>query len=269
MRKTRTGFVCSTILAGRRFKEDAPGGGGGTPPAGGDNPAPGTGNSEPGASGSGDSNNTGPTFDPSAFWSGSEADQGSAPPGESVSTPTPSPAPAPSSEGGFAATLTQRLEGLTFDPIFDGSVAEEINAGNFEGINKKIAAQMQQAVRESLGIQVQILKPAFERLLEQVRNEQQQTFNSRDNNESLVTLFPAAKNPVMAKTIQPIYAQALKNTKGDRESAVKQTKEMLRFMAGEAAGDLNLQVAPRGEGDYRPPSSSNLNWLDELTSREG
>ena len=122
-------------------------------------------------------------------------------------------------------------------------------------------------VQESLALQVQILRPFAEQLLEQVRAETNQTFNQRDNSDTLVKLFPAAKNPVMAKTIQPIYDQALKNSKGDRAAAVEQTKEMLRFMAGESATDLNLEIAPRGQGDRGGPTP-NFNWLDELTGRK-
>jgi hypothetical protein len=228
----------------------------------------GTGNGEPAASGAADSNNTGAGFDAAAFWNGPAPAEGVAPPGESAS--------GDSSESGtsgdgqrsdFATELTQRLDGLTFgDPIFNAEVAGQINEGNFDGVQERFTAMGRQIVRESMALQVQILRPFAEQLIEQMRGEVGQTFNARDNNESLVTLFPAAKNPAMAKTIEPIYAQALKNAKGDRVKAVAQTKEMLRFMAGESASDLNIEIAPRGQGDRGGPTP-NFNWLDELTGR--
>ena len=46
-----------------------------------------------------------------------------------------------------------------------------------------------------------------------------------------------------------------------------QTKEMLRFMAGESANDLGIEIAPQGAGDRGGPNRS-INWLDELTGRK-
>lgn len=227
--------------------------------------AEGAGNSGEGASGAGDSNNTGDKFDPTAFWSGPAPAEGAAPPGESAGDKGGESGN--NQQGEFAQRLTTQLNGLKFgEPIFNDDIAKEINEGNYDGVQKRFEAAMQQSVRESLALQVQILRPFAEQLLEQVRNETKQTFTSRDDKESLVTLFPAAKNPVMAKTIQPIYDQALKNAKGDRAKAVSQTKEMLRFMAGESAADLNIDIAPRGQGDQGGPTP-NFNWLDELTGR--
>lgn len=230
----------------------------------------GGGNADESASGGSDSNNTGEKFDASSFWNGPAPAGDAAPSGESAGG-TGKESGTGGKDGqpgtGFAQQLTERLSGLTFgEPIFTAEIAEQINEGNYTGIQERMNASMQQAVRESLAMQVQILRPFAEQLMEQVRQETQQTFTSRDNKESLVTLFPAAKNPVMAKTIQPIYDQALKNSGGDRTKAVSQTKEMLRYMAGESAADLNIEIAPRGQGDRGGPTP-NFNWLDELTGR--
>lgn len=237
-------------------------------PAGNNSTDTGDGNSGGGGSGTGDSNNTGETFDATAFWNGPAPDANAAPSGESASgSGSESGTSGEGNRGEFANQLTERLNGLSFgDPIFNDEVAGQINEGNFNGVQERLNSFGQTIVREALAMQVQILRPFAEQLLEQVRNETQQTFNSRDNSESLVKLFPAAKNPAMAKTIQPIYDQALKNAKGNREAAVEQTKEMLRFMAGESASDLNIEIAPRGQGDRGGPTP-NFNWLDELTGR--
>ena len=231
-------------------------------------PAGGGGNSDPAASAAADSNNAGDKFDPAAFWTGPAPAKDAASSGESAGgNGGESGTGDKGQQGQFAQQLTQQLNGLKFgEPIFNDDIAKEINEGNYDGVQKRFEAAMQQSVRESLALQVQILRPFAEQLLEQVRNETKQTFSSRDDKESLVTLFPAAKNPVMAKTIQPIYDQALKNAGGNREKAVAQTKEMLRFMAGESAKDLNIDIAPRGQGDQGGPTP-NFNWLDELTGR--
>lgn len=244
-----------------------------TTPAGGGNNGGGQGEGNGGsaASGGSDSNNTGDQFDPVAFWNGPAPAEGAAPSGESAGNNGGESGTNGNGGGGnqgeFAQQLTQRLNGLTFgDPIFNAEVAEQINEGNYDGVQQRFNAMGQQIVREALAMQVQILRPFAEQLLEQVRGETQQTFNQRDNTESLERLFPAAKNPAMAKTIRPIYDQALKNAGGNREKAVAQTKEMLRFMAGESAQDLNIEIAPRGSGDRGGPTP-NFNWLDELTGR--
>lgn len=247
---------------------DHPMDGGATPPAGANNGTPPAGNSDLGTSGGSDSNNAGNEFDPASFWNGPAPADGAAPSRESAGNSGGESGTKPGTqEGGFAQQLTERLNGLTFgDPIFNQEVAEQINEGNYDGVQQRFNAMGQQIVREALAMQVQILRPFAEQLMEQVRNETKQTFDTRDNSESLVKLFPAAKNPVMEKTIRPIYEQALKNSGGNREKAVNQTKEMLRFMAGEAAADLNFELAPRGSGDRGGPTP-NFNWLDELTGR--
>jgi len=228
----------------------------------------GEGNNADSGSNDSDSNNTGDQFDPLAFWNGPAPDDVSAPPGESAGNNGGGSDTKTDSQKEFQTQLAQRLESLSFDNVFDATVAEEINNGNYENVQKRFNAMGQQIVREALAMNIQVLKPFAEQLIEQVRGETNQTFNTRDNKQALETLFPAAKNPAMAKTIQPIYDQALKNAKGDRTKAVAETKQMLRFMAGESATDLNIEVAPRGQGDRGPAvPNSKFNWLDELTSR--
>lgn len=240
---------------------DHPGDGGG-----GNNAAPPpAGNSGDSTSETSEQNNTGNEFDPAAFWNSPASAGDGAPSGESgAGKQGESGTQEPSN---FGQELATRLSTLTFgDPVFNDEVAGQINEGNFTGVQDRLNAMGQSIVREALAMQVKILRPFAEQLMEQVRQETNQTFNNRDNVESLERLFPAAKNPAMAKTIQPIYDQALLNAKGDRTKAVEATKEMLRFMAGESAKDLGVEVLPRGEGGMRSPSP-NTNWLDELTSR--
>ncbi len=241
---------------------------GGDSGASGDNGQGGGSNSDSGANGDSGQNNTGDQFDPASFWNGPAPADGSAPSGESAGNDGGESGNPGGGGNELATQLTQQLTNMSFgDPVFNAEIAEQINGGDFTGVQDRLNAMGQSIVRQALSMQVQILKPFAEQILGRVREETNETFTNRDNKESLVTLFPAAKNPVMAKTIQPIYDQALKNAKGNREAAVAQTKEMLRFMAGEAAGDLSLDVAPRGQGDRGTPPPI-TNWLDELTGRK-
>ena len=249
---------------GRLMKDGT--GGGATPGASADNAG---GNSGDSGQSSGESNNTGDSFDPASFWGGSGQGGSSAPNGESAGG-SGSDSNTGGANGGedIGTTLTQQLESMSFgDPIFTSEVAEQINAGDFSGVQERFDSMGQNIVRQSLSMVVQILRPFAEQLQSQIREEFQGTLNSRDNNETLVRDFPAAKNPQVAPVIQQIFSQALKNTGGNRERAVSQTKEMLRFMANQTASDLDLNVAPRGADDSGRPHNPTINWLDELTGR--
>lgn len=248
-------------LHGRPMKIE--GEGGQTQGSGGDN---GGGNSGADGSGTGESNNDGQTFDANAFWGNSDDGSSSAPSGESAQSGAEGESG--SSDGqSLQEVLTGQLEKMTFgDPVFTAEVAEQINEGNFEGVEARIQSQMRSAVGNSLRMMVSILKPFAEQMTTQMREEMTQTFSSRDDNQTLEQMFPGAKNPAVRPMVQSIYSQALKNTKGDRAEAVKQTKEMLRHAAGVTAGDLDLSVHQRGADDSGAPAKS-TNWLDELTSR--
>lgn len=249
---------------GQYPKDDQAGGGtpSPTPAPSGDNPGGNSG--APGSESSG-GDNTGEEFDPASFWTGPAPTPTPAPSGESAGTNA-----GESGNGGggedLNTVLSNQLNTMTFgEPIFNAEIAAEINEGNFSGIQKKLDGAMQAAVRNALSMNVQILRPFAEQLMTQMRDEFSGTLNTRDNSSALENDFPAAKKAAARPMIQQLYDQALKNTKGDRALAVKQTKGMLRFMAGATADDLDISVAPRGPDDSRPATPTN--WLDELTGR--
>lgn len=249
----------------RRIMKDPEGHPGAIPGAAPDNAGAGQGNS--GAdSGNPDpsQNNNGEGFDPSTFWDSPSEGDGTAPSGESAGAGNP---PGGTESGNFAQQLTGQLAGLTFgEPLFTQEIAEQINQGDFTGFEKRVQSQMQAAVRQSLALNVQVLRPFAEQLMNQMRAEFGSTLTNRDNHETLTRDFPAAKDPRVAPVIQRVFDQALANTKGDRTKAVAQTKQMIALLTNTAAGDLDLDVAPRGQGDSRPAASP-INWLDELTGR--
>lgn len=260
MRKNRKSlFVSNSVRFARlRAPEGEENMGGGGDNSGGNSGAEGSSSSE--------SNNDGQNFDAAAFWGNSDAGDGSASSEESAQSGGSSESG--SSEGGsLQEVLAGRLEAMTFgDPVFTADIAQQINEGNFEGVEGRIQAQMRAAVRNSMSMMVQVLRPFSEQLTNQFRSEMQQTFSTRDDSQTLEQMFPAAKNPAARPMIQNVYTQALKNTKGNRTEAVKQTKDMLRFMAGVSADDLDVTVAPRGEQDSGRPAKD-INWLDELSAR--
>jgi len=262
MRKmNRKSLYLNPAVRMARYK-NTEGEGGATQDGGADNSG---GNADGGASGAGESNNDGQNFDATTFWGNSDGGSSSDPSGESAQNGGNDESG--SSGGGLQQILTGRLESMTFgDPVFTDEIAEQINAGNFEGVEARIQAQMRNSVRNALSMMVSILKPFSEQLTQQMRGEMNSTFSSRDDSSALETLFPAAKNPAVRPMIQSIYTQALKNTRGNRDKAVAQTKEMLKFAADVSAEDLDISVNPRGAGDEGRPQTA-TNWLDELTVR--
>lgn len=243
--------------------------GGGTPAP---TPAP-TGNNGGESSGGSASesqtdNNSGQDFDPATFWTG----------------PSPSPTPAPSGEsagnqgggsdtgqgggGNLQEILTNQLANIQVGDLMTADIAQQINNGDFTGIQKAFNDGIQQAVRQSLSLNVQIMRPLADQIMAQVREEFGDTLNQRDNNDALVKDFPTAANPQVRPIIEGIFKQALKNTNNNRAEAVRQTKEMIRLTANLSADDLGVTVAPRGPDDSGAPKlPANFNWLDELTGR--
>lgn len=260
----RRGWGRNEVRLGRMIR-DGEGHPAGVPGA--DNAGATGGNS--GAAGNSDSggNNDGQAFDATSFWNSPEpnadgsSNDGSANGGDSAS------GNGGDQGGNFAEQLTTQLNGLSFgEPLLNAEIAEQINNGDFTGFEKRATAMMQQTVRHALSMNVQILRPLAEQILQQVDQKIQSTLSGRDDSDALLTDFPAARDPKVAPMIRQVFNQALKNTKGDRKTAVSQTKEMIALMTNTAAGDLGLNVAPRGSDDSGRPAPV-TNWLDELTGR--
>ncbi len=237
------------------------------PPGGGGHENPGnTGDNQ--QVNSGDTGNTGESDDNagddaelSAFWGGSPDGDGNNPDSSGGSDDS-------NSSGGTDDTATElgnQLQALNFGAMFDDTVVKEINEGNFENFNTRMNQMMQQGVRQSLVMNVQIMRQYGERLIEQMRGEFSGTLEGRDDHAQLIKDFPAAKNPLVAPIVQNVYEQALKNAKGNRVAAVAQTKKMIGLLARNTGGYLGLTVAPQSENDTPPQAPTN--WMDELMGR--
>ena len=148
-----------------------------------------------------------------------------------------------------------------------GTGVEAANNGDFTAFQTAFNGALRQAVQQSLGLTTAVLKPFADQIMNEVRAEIASTMSGRDDNDQLIADFPAAKDKRIRPTIQNLYDQALRNTKGDRSAAVSQVKEMMRFMSETVADDLGINVAPRSPDDRgRPPKA--VNWLDELSGRD-
>lgn len=197
--------------------------------------------------------NTGDAFDGAAFWGNEE------PADDSAGTPD---------ADAVRTELTTQLQNLSFgESPFDAEITQQINEGNFEGINKRLQEFGTNAVRQSLQMTVSILRPLTDQILQQVRQEISGTMSGRDDNEQLVRDFPTAQDPKIRPVVQNLYMQALKNTKGNRADAVAQVKSMMALVTQSTADDLGLDVAPRGAEHFGRSKNPTVNWLDELSAR--
>lgn len=242
-----------------RRKASAPPGGGGHENAGGagDNGDVNSGD----AGNAGDSgDNTGDDADLASFWNSSSDADGDNPDSSGGSDDS-------NASGGTdtATELGNQLQALNFGNMFDSDVVKEINEGNFETFNTRMNQTLQQSVRQSLTMNVQIMRQYGERIMEQMRGEFSGTLEGRDDQTQLIKDFPAAANPLVAPIIQNVYSQALKNAKGNRVAAVAQTKKMIGLMSRNTGADLGLNVAPQSEHDSTPQTPTN--WMDELMGR--
>lgn len=260
-RMSRKHLFLTTMIArrGRMFKE------GESHSGGGDNGGQGGGESQGDSGAQGQQqNNTGETFDGSSFWNSPASQPNGAPNGESA--PNGNGESGAQGSANLGQQLTTQLASMKFgDPIFTPEIAEQINNGDFNGVQQRFDAMMQNGVKQALGMMIQVMRPFGEQLQAQMRSEFGETLNGRDNNDALIKDFPSAKDPRLAPTIRQVFDQALKNTGGKRDLAVKQTKDMLALMSSAMSGDLGLNLVPQGSD----PSASqpSVNWLDELTIR--
>lgn len=228
----------------------------GTQPAGGDNQQVNPGDS---SNPNPDSTNTGEEAELEAFWGGQTDPNGD---GSNPGDPDPD-------DSGQSDTATQLGEMLNgFDPgaFFDDTLAGEINEGNFQNVNERFVTAQRATMRQTMQMSAMLMRAYGDRLLEQVRGEMAGMFEGRDDQTQLTRDFPAAADPVVGPMIQSVFAQALKNAKGNRAAAVTQTKKMISLMARRTGGDLNLNVAPRGPNDVPPTPTTD--WLDELGVRQ-
>ena len=215
---------------------------------------------------SGDSaNNSGAGFDLTAFWN-TEGGDGNEPPAKSGSagkdsTPPSNEPAAPS----LAQQLGDEFNKLDFGSLFSDQIVADIAENKFESVNKLFGDSMKQAVQASMQMNARVLRAYGEQLMNDVKAEIAATFNTRDDNDTLVRDFPSAADPKIRPAIEKVYSQALKNTKNDRAAAVAQTKEMLKLMSQITSADLGVEIAPRGPADSRAPSPTD--WMKELAGR--
>lgn len=233
-------------------------------PAQTNNQSGGDGNQQPSGDNGGTQNNPGNTFDGKSFWNKPEpASNGSPSSGGSAdSKPAGSGTPAPAEH----EVLATQLKNLTYPDVFTKEIGDQIAAGDLTGINKAISQQMVQSTQQAVAMSAQIMKLFGEKLMGDIEAKINGAFGNRDNADSLSKSFPSYNDPGMKPVIDGIFNHSLTLTKGNREEAIKTTREMLRYMGKSGAQDLGINEAPSGSGDSYS-SSRAQSLVDELLGR--
>ena len=214
-------------------------------------------------------NNNSNEPDYSAFWDQGAGDGTGSP--ESGSAGAGSP-PAPQGQqqpqnqpSPIAQELGQQLAGMKFEALVTPEILESFGSGDPASFNEGLNGFGQAVARQTLGMTVGIMRHFREEIMNEMRETMGGEFQQRENFSDLVAAIPAAgKSGPASKTIQDIYKQALSRSKGNKQAAIQQTKDVMRLQAEAFGGDLGLDVAPRDAGgrSYSPPAKTN--WLEEL-----
>lgn len=250
-----------------RSPEGHEGATGGAPDNAGGNPGAG---GESGASG----DNAGKAPDYSSFWNTEGDGQPGSPESGSAGTGQPSSSTQPGTQPQPPAVvqeLAAGLQGMKFDNLMSPEMLESFSNGDVKGFNEGMQGFGQAVARQTMQLAIGVMKHMREDMRSEFESKMGGEFEGRERFQDLVGAIPAAgdfKNPA-SKTIRDIYAQALTRSKGDKQAAIQQTKDVMRLQAETFGGSLDLSVAPRsgGDGHYTSPPPK-TNWLEELASHK-
>ena len=238
----------------------------------------GGGNSGAGGESGASEDNGGKAPDYSGFWSSEGDGQTGSPESGSAGTGQPSSSTQqPQNQGQqpqqpqIVQDLANGLQGMKFDNLMSPEMLESFSNGDVKGFNEGMQGFGQAVARQTMQLAIGVMKHMRADMMTEFESKMGGEFEGRERFQDLVGAIPAAgdfKNPA-SKTIRDIYAQALTRSKGDKQAAIQQTKDVMRLQAETFGGSLDLSVAPRsgGDGHYTSPPPK-TNWLEELASHK-
>lgn len=161
-----------------------------------------------------------------------------------------------------------QMEAQTFGDVFTDQVLKDLGDGNVQGVNQAIQGVAKTAMKQSVTMSAQLMQLFGQELLGQVKTLIQESIQghtqTRDDDALLVKEFPSAKDPKVKPVVQQVFNQSLAHTKGNREAAVRLTKDMLKVIATTGGGDFGTPPAnPDDYGQNHPGVSSLLDTLLE------
>jgi len=176
-----------------------------------------------------DEDNTSQTDDLEGFWEAKPDEK----------------APEESEEEKQASTaLGQQLggiiQGFKSPETFTKEVADAIADGDLTKVNEALAARDQMILKHSAVVAANLLGGLMDRIGRDMDARISKAFGNKDSEIALETHFPIAKDPQVRPMVERVWQQALANSKGDKQKAIRLTKGML-----EAFGEkTSIREAP-------------------------
>ena len=196
-------------------------------------------------------NNNGEADPLAAFWgSNEESSEGDGNDGNS-------------GDSGQTPNFLEAINNMPVAGIFTDSALEKLGNGDYSEINTNLESTIRQASQQQFAQTVQLLNLFGERLVATMEQRFSGTLEQRDSSAFLEQNFPSAKDPKIRPMVENVFNQAMKNTKGNRAEAIKQTKEMLALLGKQTAADTGLPLDTSGDSS----ASGKNNWLQKLTSQ--
>ena len=203
------------------------------------------------------------------YWNSPAA--GSSPDADAATPKGATPAGDQSGDAGTLTAFETQMQGLAFPEFMTAEVAEQMNNGDFTGMNAGLTKSMQDGVKQTLLMTAKMLNAFETRMTEKMGTISNNNVSMRDARNALQTAIPSAKNPGMAPIIEGIFAQAMKHTQGDSAKAIEATKGFMKQMTTMQAADLGMQVTPPGSPGFGgdPANSGDsgdmpTDWANEI-----
>lgn len=215
-----------------------------------------------GESKSGDNTSAEPDY--SSFWRDPSAKESTTPPaGGSAGAGTQGGGSPPNP----AATLAEDIGKLNFGAgVMTESAVKKLGEGDASEFHTNLNQMGQQAVASAIQLMVPILGQLRDQMRAEIEGKVTSTNTNRDDEAALLTAIPSAKDPKVRPIVDTIYKQALKLNPGDRDSALKMTKEMLKLTATHMSDDIGLPPPSSGD-NFGLGNAPKVDWLEELAGR--
>jgi len=127
--------------------------------------------------------------------------------------------------------LGQQLGGLIQNfkgpEAFTKEIADAIADGDLAKANESFAARDQAVLKQSAVLAAQLVGGMLDRFSAEIDKKIETAFGSKDSEATLEQNFPLAKDPAMRPMVQRVWEQALTNSKGDKQKAIRLTRGML------------------------------------------
>lgn len=206
--------------------------------------------------------NDGQSFDGAAFWKGPEGDKS---PGSGTGSPaddsSSSGQPGNENQQNPVDALNAKIKEMDFGiQEFTESEVSQINNGDNTPLMNRITDASREAVRQTImtiapmmqQMQTGIMDQVNERINSSIQHDRAtQTLQSE-----ILAGVPEANRASVSPVAEAVFAQALKNSDGDRQKAVTESKAAIRNMVEGLAGSLDLSVAAPTTGTESPDTST-------------